>query len=108
MKITLLNTSILTDYGSYRYEHISLEEAKRLLHDGHSTWESAIGHQSTADMLTELLGIECPVNRIQYRQGLDQAALVFKLKGRPEEGKILNRKEIEKIGYEFGILVKTA
>jgi len=34
--------------------------------------------------------------------------LVFKLKGRVPEGKVLSREELEAIGYEFGLLTRTA
>ena len=33
-------------------------------------------------------------------------ALVFKLLGRPEEGKLLTLSEIEEIGYKFQMLIK--
>ena len=46
------------------------------------------------------------MNRIQFSHEKGQFALVFKLKGRPEEGKILSREEIEAIGYEFGVLYR--
>lgn len=38
---------------------------------------------------------------------MNEIAIVFKLKGRPEEGKILTIQEIEEIGYEFGVLIRT-
>ncbi len=40
----------------------------------------------------------------KIKQEENQVALVFKLKGRPTEGAILNKEEIEKIGYEFKIM----
>ena len=67
---------------------------------------SAVGHQSTADILTTLLETEVPMNRIQFAQEKGQKALVFKLNGRPEEGKILTAEEIEAIGYKFQLLTK--
>ena len=71
-------------------------------------FQSAIGHQSTADIISTLLGVECPMNRIMYRQDIGDYALVFKLNGRPEEGKILSVADIEEIGYSWGILARTA
>jgi len=105
MKITLLNTSILTHYGSYNYEPLTLEQARELVQEG---FNSAVGHQSTCDVLETLLGVEVPMNRVQYSQGVGDVALVFKLNGRPEEGKILSAQEIEQIGYAFGKLTRTA
>jgi hypothetical protein len=101
---TILNTSIITAEGNYSLKKITLEDAKTLVKN--TPYQSAIGHQSTADILTSLLGVEVKLNRIQYEQKEFETALVFKLKGRPEEGKILSVKEIENIGYEFFTLYR--
>ena len=101
--VTILNTSILTNYGSYTYEALTLEEAQELVKAG---FDSAVGHQSTCDVLTELLGVEVSLNRKQYSQEIGDRALIFKLNGRPEEGKILTREEIEEIGYSFGVIFR--
>lgn len=102
--ITLLNTSIITAHGQYSFSPFSLEEAKRLIAEAGDDIQSAIGHQATADILTELLGIPVAVNRIEYRQQVGDQAIVFKLRGRAPEGVILNREEVEKVGYDFGLL----
>ena len=101
---TLLNTSILTTYGTYNYVSIKLNEVRRMIKKGGVI--SAIGHQSTADILTKLLSVEVPMNRIVYNQQVGDTAIIFKLKSRADEGKILSIEEIEKIGYEFGILTR--
>ena len=103
-KVTILNTSILTAFGSFKYEKLTIEEAKKLIEKG---FESAVGHQSTCDVINILLDCDVRMNRIQYSQGTNDIALVFKLKGRPEEGKILSASEIETIGYEFGKITRT-
>lgn len=99
--ITILNTSILTNYGEYKYSPITLEEARDMVYDG---FISAIGHQSTANIISQLLGIDCAVNRIAYAQEPGETALIFKLNSRAPEGKILTISEIEKIGYSWGKL----
>ena len=104
-KVVLLNTSILTAYGSFKYTQISLDDVIRLTSDG---FESAIGHDSTAKILTSLIGQEVKTNRLQYKQEIRDIAIIFKLNGRPEEGKILTVDEIETIGYEFGILIRNS
>jgi hypothetical protein len=43
---------------------------------------------------------------MEFQQTLDDAALVFKLKARPPEGKVLSLEELEEMGYEFGLLSK--
>ena len=107
MKTKILNTSMVTSYGVYNYYPITLEKAREIAH-AKCGFESAIGHEASAQIISELLGIDCPVNRINYVQQPQHIALVFKLKGRPPEGKILSREEIEKIGYTWGILERKA
>jgi hypothetical protein len=102
MKLALLNTTIATTDGVFEVRTIDLEQARALAQNNETL--SAIGHDSTAQIMSELLGVNVPVNRIQFAQELGQTALVFKLKGRAAEGVILNRKEIETIGYEFKIM----
>lgn len=101
-KLGVLNTSILTSAGRYKLEDISLEEAKKLVET--NELDSAVGHMSTAQVMSTLLGVDIPVNRQMFVQEAGQKALVFKLNGRPEEGKILSAEEIEQIGYKFQLL----
>jgi hypothetical protein len=110
-KLTLLNTSILTSFGTYIYEPLTLEEARALVSEfqrEEKTIQSAIGHQATAELLSGLLDYTVAINRMEFKQTVETAALVFKLKERPPEGKILSREELEEIGYEFGLLTRRA
>lgn len=100
--IAILNTTTLTASGEYRLRDASLEEIRALI-DGEEIL-SVVGNESTSQVLSNLLGVEVLVNRIQFEQGIGQVAVCFKLKSRPEEGKILSLKEIEDIGYAFKIL----
>ena len=106
LPLVLLNTTIATSDGVYIVRTIPLYDVGNFIasEGGVGNVESAIGHESTAQILTELLGFNVPVNRQNFRQQPGQSALVFKLKGRPPEGKILSREEIEQIGYEFKIM----
>ena len=101
MKVTILNTSILTNFGEFIYESVTTEEAKDLISDG---FISAVGHQSTATVISQLLGTEVNPDRIQYDQQPGDVALVFKLNGRAPEGTIMSVEEIEAMGYSFGVL----
>lgn len=113
-RVVLLNTSILTSFGTFRYRPIPLSYAQEIVQLAHHTTEnnpnpmgpllSAIGHESTAQILSELLEVPVPVNRIQYTQERHDFAVVFKLRGRPAEGKILTGGEIHSIGFDFGLL----
>lgn len=100
--ITLLNTSIITAEGTHSLKKVSLEEACKLVTG--AIINSAIGHEATAKIMDTLLGIEVPVNRQAYQSKPGDVALVFKLKGRPPEGKILTVEEMNAIGYEFFVL----
>lgn len=104
MKIALLNTTIATTDGIYEVKTIDLETAKKLIQG--QELDSAIGHESTAQIMTELLGVPVAVNRQMFAHEEGQTAIVFKLKGRPPEGKIFNRDEIEAIGYEFKTMIR--
>ena len=106
LPVALLNTSIATADGSYELKTITLEEARKIIADNRGNLLSAIGHQSTAEVMSTLLKEEIEVNRIQFCQKNGQIAIVFKLNGRPPEGKILTAEEVETIGYKFQLLIK--
>ena len=108
MKIALLNTSILTTTGDYSLKDISLEQAIEIVQKNKNNLDSAIGHESTAQIMSHLLKTAVEVNRQMFVQQVGQEAIVFKLNGRPPEGKILNTEEIEKIGYKFQLLVRNS
>ena len=101
--IAILNGAIITAEGEYSCRTISLDEVKKLIG---STPEiiSAVGHQATAEIITDILEKKVSFNRINFHQQVGQQALVFKLNTRPPEGIILSRTEIEKFGYQFQLL----
>ncbi|WP_217562824.1 DUF1874 domain-containing protein [Paenibacillus sp. GbtcB18] len=101
--LALLNTSIITADGDFTLQTISAQQAKGFVTQA-ARLDSAVGHESTAQIMTALLGVDVPVNRQQFVQQPGQQALVFKLNGRPPEGKILTADEIEQIGYKWQIL----
>lgn len=102
--ITLLNAPVLTSYGTFQFERIELIAAKELLRDG---FQSFIGHQSSCNILSQLLEIPIPLNRGQYKQRPGDNALIFRLQKRIAEGQVLSSiEEIENIGYEFGLLIR--
>ena len=104
MKTLILNCAILTSLGGFDYRKSSVEEAKKLLQE--NGFESAVGHKATAEILSQILDTEIPQNRIQAKQEAGQIAIVFSMNKRIEEGRILNREEIEEIGYLINILEK--
>ncbi len=70
---------------------ISLNQVKSLLELG---FESAVGHQSTADILTKLLGIEVPANRTAIKLQSGDILIVFQLHIRLAEGQVLSKEEV--------------
>lgn len=104
MKITLLNTAVLTSFGLFKFKPLTLAEVIKIVKNAEIV--SAIGHAATAEILSDILGIRVIANRFNYVQNVGDTVLVFKLKSRIPEGKILNKNEMEEIGYEFGVLTK--
>ena len=105
--LTLLNSSVLTSYGTFTYQPLSLDGAKALVQEFRQTGkaiQSAIGHQPTAEFLSVLLDFQVVTNRIEFKQTLDDIALIFKLKQWLPDRLILSREEMEAVGYEFGIM----
>jgi len=102
MKLALLNTTIATTDGVYKIETISLPMAQAIFmaYFTVSGIDSAVGHDSTAVIMSTLLGARIPVNRQMFEQQKGQQALVFKLKGRVAE--------INQIGYEFKLMTRVS
>lgn len=100
--VTILNSSVLTEFGTYTYTHISLEKAKEmLLKEG---YHSAIGHEGNAILLSKLTDLNIPFNRIEYRQNKNETALVFKIKKRLNQVQTVGADELSITEYEFGLL----
>jgi len=105
MNIVLLNSSIITSEGVFSYEKTTLEKIKEKLKYADNII-STIGHESIAQILSELFNFPVEVNRIKYCQSDNDLAIVFQLKSRPPKDKILSCQEIQKRGYDFFILKK--
>ena len=71
-----------------------------------SQFISAIGHQSTTDLLSELLQCPIPMNRSQIVMQAGDQALVFRLLKRPPEGQVMDKQQMLTLGYTFGMLSK--
>jgi len=98
----ILNTPVLTDYGFYKFEQISLEEAQKMAKGA----ISAVGHQGAAEALTSLLGVSVDINRQKITMQSGDSALVFKVNERLPEGAVLSAEDTLNLPYEFGRLEK--
>jgi len=99
----LTNSPIIPINGEdliVRGREINVEEAKELVQK--EEWVSAIGHQSTSQLLSMLLETEIPMKRIEIKIKKDDKILAFSLNKRIEEGRIIKTtEELQQIGYRF-------
>ena len=88
---------------SVQFLELSLRSAKRLVEIAKEHGipiESVVGHEGTARIMSELLDIEVPVNRVQYTMSHEDTLLVLTLGFRPPEGKVYSYEELEQLHKE--------
>ncbi len=97
----IINNAVIPNPGTYTYQRIPVWQAR---HWVMTEWgfESAIGHKATAKLLSQILGVEIPANRITIYMEVGDEALVARLKTRnPQLGEV---KEFSPEDLEFGVL----
>lgn len=82
---------------------ISEEEARALL--SAVEWTSAIGHLSTAELLSARLGVDLAVNRLQVPSGAEYLVCLFVSPRRLAEGERWSEEDILRFNINY-ILVK--
>lgn len=103
MKKYVFNTTIIVNSGAYRLSDISTEKAREILSD--NNFISAIGHDSTAEIISSVLGLNVPMNRINASfENVGDLAVCFKLNSRPKEGSILSLQDLQEIGFSWKLL----
>jgi len=104
-KVYVLNSPVLTNWGTYKFMPIDVENAKQRLKAG---YVSAIGHEGTAKLLSTILGMEVPVNRIQIQIQPGDDAIVFQVLQRLPEGAVLTEEQLKKVPYRLGLLERVS
>lgn len=78
-----------------RFERIELEAAKTLLNE--QPFVSAIGHSSTAQLLSTLLGVDIPENRTAITLTKTDTILIAQITVRPPEGHVYSYDELMRL-----------
>jgi len=99
--IYVLNSPILTDWGTYSFKEITGSEARRLLS---GSFVSAIGHTATAMFMSNVLDMVIPVNRIAIKMEEGDMAIVFRILDRLPEGSVLTQEQMRETKYSLGLL----
>ena len=87
--------SMLNKKNVLMIDEVSPEYVKELLSINKFT--SAIGHESTAQLLTQLLGVEIKAKRIAIKLNERDTVIVFQLMTRLPEGKVLSTEELQQL-----------
>jgi len=78
---------------------IDLETARKIVRE--MPFTSAVGHEATAKVLTDLLGVEIPHNRIAVKMKDGDSAIHFVLRTRLPEGKVLTEEELRELDFDL-------
>ncbi|HHC19344.1 MAG TPA: DUF1874 domain-containing protein [Euryarchaeota archaeon] len=85
-------------------KRISLETARDIVKKATDRY-SIVGHESTARLMSEMLGVNVPANRVQYLIKDYDTVLVVTLAFRPPEGKVYTYNELRQLYKEGKIAI---
>ena len=80
--LKLMNSAMMPVPGVYRIQKISPEQAREIVKKHHNIFESYVGYQDTAAYMSQVLGVDVPVNRAETVLADEDEILVCKLKYR--------------------------
>jgi Domain of unknown function (DUF1874). len=78
---------------------VTIGDVKKALEN--SSFVSAVGHEATAQIMSELIGVSIPYNRAPIKLKAGDTLVVFQLLKRLEEGRVLSSDEIKALPYKF-------
>ena len=84
-------------------QSLSLDDVKNMLLK--EKYESIIGHEATAQLLTSLINIPIQFNRKSITLHDGDRLIVLQLMSRLPEGKVLTYEEIKNIKYTFVLVL---
>ncbi len=105
MTVYLLNSLIVpVDFSTsrtiwVRMRQTTVEEVRDLL--ATNNWESAVGHEGTASLLSKLLGVEVPMRRVSIYAKPGDVLVHFALRTRLPEGRVLSEEELRQLDFDF-------
>lgn len=88
--ISMLNN--INDDITLSIKRVNIDTVKEIVANNEVI--SAIGHNSTVEVVNKLLGTNFTMNRIQISMNSDDLLIVFQLLVRLEEGRILDSNEL--------------
>jgi len=77
----------------------SVSEVSEILRGG--GWESAVGHEGTAALLSKLLGVQIPTRRVAIQARPGDTLIHFALKTRLPEGRVLTEEELQQLQFDL-------
>lgn len=101
--VYLFNSPILTGYGAWEFEGpLTAEQARQRLLG--RDYVSAIGHDASARLLQQQLGLPVQTQRITAVMQPGDEALVLRLLERQPEGVVLDDAQLRRQRHELGWL----
>jgi len=94
----MLGAELPPEGRTIRVRPISLEDVRGVLKS--TSFTSAVGHESTASLLSTLLGLPVEACRVQITLSPGDRAIIFQLLVRLPEGAVLTREEIQALYAE--------
>lgn len=88
--------------ATVRISLLSRDEAEKLLKN--NEFVSAVGHAGTAEALASLLGVTVPATRVAIFLEPGDMAIQFVLRQRLPEGVVLNRENVEEMGFDLNLV----